>query len=110
MDIMHRYLKDVLIVGIPENEGRLINDDLDDFIKELLKLYNGKRKEVALDLSKKTYLNSTGLGELIKVKDRLMDGNVGLALINPTPRVQSLLDMVGVNQFFHIIGSEDELE
>ena len=109
MEIIHRYHNKILIVEIDSFDGKLVSEDIDEFLVELLKIYNGETKEIAFEMIKKTYLNSSGLGDLIKVKDKLMDSGVGLVLINPTNRVVSLLEMVGVDQFFNIVESEDEL-
>ncbi len=109
MGLAHRFYKDFLIVAIDGSDGKLVSEDVDDLIDETLKLYDGKRKEIALDLTNKSYLNSSGLGDLIKVKDRFSDEGVSLVLINPTARVLSLLEMVGVIQFFKIIAREDNL-
>jgi anti-anti-sigma factor len=109
MEIRHHYKNKTLVVDVNGNDGKLIKDDLELFIKEILKLHTKESKEIAVNLSNKTYLNSSGLGDLIKVKDSLMDNGVGLVLINPTARVVSLLEMVGVDQFFHIVSKEDDL-
>lgn len=111
MALIHRNYKDILIVEIGDSDGKLVAEEMDDFIDEVLSLYKGrgKGKEIALDMSKKSYLNSSGLGDLIKVKDRFMDDGITLVLIKPTARVYSLLEMVGVVQFFKIIEREEDL-
>ncbi|MBN1533879.1 MAG: STAS domain-containing protein [Spirochaetes bacterium] len=109
MGLEHRFVKDILVVNIAGSDGTLAPQGVDEVISEILGLYNGKRKEIALDLTQKTYLNSSGLGDLIKVKDRFSDEGVELVLINPTPRVTSLLEMVGVIQFFKIIPGVEDL-
>ncbi len=50
-----------------------------------------------------------GLGELVKVKDRLMYSGIELALINCAPRVASLITVAGADRFFKVVRSEDEL-
>jgi len=109
MDIVYKYVNNVLIIDISENDGKLSVDDISIFIKDILKINEGRSNRIAFDMTKKEYLNSSGLGELIKVKDHLFDEGIELILINPTARVESLLSMVGVDQFFHIASSEDTL-
>jgi anti-anti-sigma factor len=99
----------VLVVSLPEGEGRLSGVDIDDFIAELMKIIIPSAKAIAFNISKKSFLNSSGLGDLVKVKDSLLDRQMDLILISPSPRVQSLLSMVGVDQFFRIIDGEDQL-
>jgi anti-sigma B factor antagonist len=106
----HHYHKNTLIVEISEGDGKLVSQSIEDFINELLSLNTGKKKEIVLDMSKKGYLNSSGLGDLIKLKDMLTDQGIDLMLLQPTSRVMSLLEMVGVTQFFKIINDKDELQ
>ena len=109
MNIEHRFINDVLVIDLREGEGRLSDGDIDDFIGGILGMEGLEKGTVALNLSMKAYLNSSGLSDLIKVKDRLMDRGVEIVLISPTSRVMSLLDMAGVGSFFNIIGSENQL-
>ncbi|MFQ5602606.1 MAG: STAS domain-containing protein [bacterium] len=75
-------------------EGRgVIQDRVRDTIKK--KLHN-----VILDLSKVTWIDSTGLGELIASLSSIkkVDGN--LVLTNLQAPVQSLLKMTNLDQIF----------
>lgn len=107
MAVEHRYFNNILIIEL-DNEDAIIQYNMDKFIEDTMSLYKSG-KVIALDMSKKSYLNSTGLGELIKMKDNLFDNDINLVLINPSDRVKSLLSMVGVDQFFKIITDENQL-
>ncbi|MBN2077770.1 MAG: STAS domain-containing protein [Spirochaetes bacterium] len=109
MNVDHRTINDVLVIDLREGEGRLSEGDIDEFIGCIFGLAVAEKGTIALNLSMKPYLNSTGLSDLIKVKDRLLDRGIEMVLISPTPRVMSLLEMAGVGRFFNIIGSEDKL-
>jgi anti-anti-sigma factor len=109
MSVPYRIVNNYLIFDIPEGDGTLVGFELDDFINDILELYSENIKAVGLNLSKKNYLNSTGLGELIKVKDTLLDEQIKLVLIAVGARIKSLLDMVGVEEFFNIFDREEDL-
>lgn len=109
MSVPYRIVNNNLIFDIPEGDGTLVGFELDDFINDILELYSENIKTVGLNLSKKNYLNSTGLGELIKVKDTLLDEEIKLVLISVGARIKSLLDMVGVEEFFNIADREEDL-
>jgi HptB-dependent secretion and biofilm anti anti-sigma factor len=109
MELDYHVKGTVLVVDMPEGEGRLTSRDIDDFIGQVLGLGTTKIRKIAFDMSRKEFLNSSGLGELVKVKDVFLDKNIELVLIGPTQRVKSLINMVGVDQFFNIVDSEDEL-
>ncbi len=109
MSVPYRIVNNNLIFDIPEGDGTLVGFELDDFINDIMELYSENIKVVGLNLSKKNYLNSTGLGELIKVKDTLLDEEIKLVLIAVGARIKSLLDMVGVEEFFNIFDREEDL-
>ncbi len=109
MDIKHHCSGKVLVVDVPEGTGHLAGTDIDEFINGILDAAGSSIKTIAFDMVRQEFLNSTGLGELIKVKDNLLDRNIELALINLTPRVTSLIEMAGVDRFFSIVKNEDEL-
>ena len=109
MDIQYHFNNDMLVVDVLGVEGRVAAGDIDEFIDQIFKLCSPASRSIALNMSDKTFLNSSGLGELIKIKDRLLDRSMDLVLINPGARVQSLIDMVGVDQFFKIVKKEDDL-
>lgn len=109
MSVPYRIVDNKLIFDIQEGDGSLVGFELDDFINNIKQLYSDNIKVVGLNLSKKNYLNSTGLGELIKVKDTLLDEDIKLVLISVGARIKSLLDMVGVEEFFNIYDREEDL-
>jgi anti-anti-sigma factor len=109
MDINYHIKGSVLIVDIPEGTGRFSVIDIDEFIHGILEAARPPITMIAFDLSHQEFLNSSGLGELVKVKDRLMDSNAELALINCAPRVNTLLAVAGVDRFFTVVRSENEL-
>ena len=99
-----------MIVSMPFREGRLVEEGPQEFVDELLAIPDAASQRVAFDMSKVSYLNSTGLGELVRIKDCLMDRNIELILINPTQRVVSLLSMAGIDRFFNIIDDEHKID
>jgi anti-anti-sigma factor len=109
MDIACRAKGCMLVVDVPEGMGRIAVIDIDEFIHGILDAVRPPITTIAFDLSRQEFLNSVGLGELVKVKDRLMDSNIELALINCAPRVASLIAVAGVDRFFKVVRSEDEL-
>jgi anti-anti-sigma factor len=109
MDIDYHTVGTVLVVDVPEGTGRLAYIDIEEFIQGILEATKPSVTTIAFDLSRQEFLNSTGLGELVKVKDRLLDRSIELALINCAPRVASLITVAGVDRFFTVVRSEDEL-
>lgn len=109
MKIEHHTTRAALIIVVPKGEGRLFDDDIDDLIAEILQLKDRSVETIAFNLSGRSFLNSAGLGDLVKVKDALLDRDIHMVLTNISPRVRSIIDMVGVDSFFNIVESEDEI-
>jgi anti-anti-sigma factor len=109
MNIDHHFIHDTLVINLPDEKGRLTSSDIDDVIGMILQLRSSSTRAVAVNMSLKPSLNSSGLGELLKMKDKLLDVNIELILISPTERVQFLLSIAGVDQFLRIVNSEGDL-
>jgi len=54
------------------------------------------------------YVNSTGLGSLVRLADQLESGGGGFALVKIHPKVKVVFNMLGLNAFFKIFGSKEE--
>ena len=109
MEMPFRFKNNVLIVEIAGKSTGNISGDTDDFIEEIISLHNKESSRVAFDLSQKGFLNSSGLGELVRVKDALSDVGVSVVLIKPGERIMSLLDVMGLNDFFEIVDSDKDI-
>jgi anti-anti-sigma factor len=112
MSIPYHTYKNTVVFEIPEGEGPLVEyDEVSELVDEILAAISRESCDsVAFNMSKKNYLNSSGLGEMVQVKDRLMDHDISLTLISLQERVRSLLSMVGMLDFFSIIDSEEQLD
>ncbi len=58
--------------------------------------------QVVLDLSGVKYVNSTGLGSLVKYADTFRQSGGGIALIRVPPKVKIVIEMLGLHAFFVI--------
>jgi anti-sigma B factor antagonist len=62
----------------------------------------GGRAHVVLDLSQVEYINSAGLRELVSMWKRIKQAGGSLTVANPSPQVQKLLELVGLDTVFEI--------
>ena len=60
---------------------------------------------IEIDLSRTTFMDCTGLGALIALRKLARARNGGVRLVNPTPTVQRLLDVVRAGQIFEIVNT-----
>lgn len=74
-----------------------------DALEEITK--KGVRKLI-LDMAKVRYVNSTGLGSLVKYADKFKSAGGGMALIRVTAKVKIVIEMLGLQAFFEICADE----
>lgn len=99
-----RDSQDVRIISI---EG-----EVNCFDHEYLSYYMNKRidskKDVILNFSKLTYLDSTGYGNLVVMYKKQKDNNKRLALCQVNSEVYSLFEATQLTSILKIYESEDE--
>lgn len=88
------------------SSGRLFGVPVEEFLESFSEDIEGKFKNVVLDFSGKESLNSSGLGDLLKIHSRCIEQGIQVILAGVSERVASLLDMTGTEKFF--IMKEDD--
>ncbi len=110
MEYIVNRINNIIVIEIPEKEGGLIAPDIEGFIGHIEVLDKGVSNKIALDFIDKKYLNSSGLGELMRIKDVFVDSGADLILVNLMDRVRSLLNIVGADDFFIILDDIKDLK
>lgn len=84
-----------------EISGELDLASADDFLSEVSDVV-GDGLVLLLDLSGVTFMDSTGLGALIKVRNRLVDRDGELRLTAASSAVERVLELTGMAEVFGI--------
>ena len=94
---------------IIELKGKLVGGSLSDRMNRTLDnlLAQGK-KNIVVDLSGITILNSSGMGILISGYSKVNNNGGVLKLANITNKIQGLLSITKLNSVFEIYNSTDE--
>ena len=90
------------ISGIPELGAAHANDFRDEARRTLT---NGL-KNVDVDLSQTTFLDSCGLGALIALHKTACSRGGALRLLNPLPPVLQILELTRMHRIFDIINTK----
>jgi anti-sigma B factor antagonist len=100
--------KKVTLLGLT---GDVLINDTREFSRQLdsYLLAPGTR-EVALDLSRVGRMDNAGLGVLVSSSTKSRSRGCRLALLAPAPHVTRLLKQAGIEEFFPMYESEDELQ
>jgi anti-anti-sigma factor len=66
-----------------------------------------EQTEIEIDLSRTTSIDCAGLGTLIAVRNLIRGRNGIVRLMNPSPSIQQLLDLMRAGQAFEIVNTLD---
>jgi anti-sigma B factor antagonist len=70
-------------------------------------VYEGDAAMIVVDLTQLSFMDSTGIGLLMRMNDACVDGD-RLRIVNGSPAVVKVLDITGVRARLPIISSHDD--
>lgn len=79
-----------------------------EFKERMVQVVEGGKKQVVVDLSKATFIDSTTLGVLVGGVKRLRPSGGSLALVCSDPNILKIFEITGLDRVFAIHGSRDE--
>jgi anti-sigma B factor antagonist len=91
---------EVLAIGEVDQLGA---DNCQAFREQVYAAWSEDLKQVEVDLSHTTFLDSCGLGALISIYKAASLRNGRMRVVNPSPRVQRLLDVTRMHRVFEIV-------
>jgi anti-sigma B factor antagonist len=93
--------------ALAEMTGAIDGNTVPSFQATLEELKTKGIRRLVLDMSKIKYVNSTGLGSLVKYADTFKSTGGGMALIKVPAKVKIVIEMLGLNAFFDICADLD---
>jgi anti-anti-sigma factor len=104
MDIKSKAVnEDSVIIKII---GRLNIEEVQSFEKEFDRFLSSK-KFIALDLSGLKYIDSSGIGSLIKAMNMTKNSGVELLLFDITPTILNVFKLAYLDKFFTILSGKE---
>ena len=76
--------------------------------RRLLSLFEEGKTGLVVDLSKVTFLDSTGIGVLVDALRRLKTRQGRLVLVCPTERILRPFEITGLTNYLGIVGTREE--
>ncbi|MCI0446574.1 STAS domain-containing protein [bacterium] len=73
---------------------------------EFAKLCQGPPVQLILDVQNAKGINASGINELIKVRNEIVDRGGRVVLIGVNSRIQTMIDISGLNKYFPFVVSE----
>lgn len=72
------------------------------FRKVILKLEGDRRHDIIIDLTKATFIDSSGLGSLIEMFQKTQQAQGELAFVIVNPRIMKIIKLVNLDRVFKI--------
>jgi anti-sigma B factor antagonist len=104
MDIKTRQLEDIIILAVT---GRITLGEGNVMLRDVVRdLADNGTKKVVLNLSEVNYIDSSGVGELVKTHTTLQNKGGQLKLSSLNKRVHDLLEMTKLSAVFDVHNDE----
>lgn len=106
MQIEERPVGDVIVLGL---KGRVTLGEGDELLKDKINsLVNQGYKKIVLNLEAVPYIDSAGLGEIVRTYTTVSRQGGSLKLANLTKRITDLLSITKLLTVFESFDSENE--
>ena len=106
MKIVERLVGDVVILDL---QGKILIGEGDDQLREAVtKLADSGKTKILLNLAEVPYVDSAGLGEVVRCYTTVSRKGGKLKLLNLTKKIQDLLAITKLLTVFETYDSEDE--
>lgn len=109
MHFVYKYVDNVPVISFKRDDGSLVGYDINLFGEEVVSILKEDIVKIAFDLRSNPYLNSFGLGELINIRHFFMERGISCVLIVESKKIHKLLEMVGIEDLFETVASEDQI-
>lgn len=94
-------------MGIIENEheivffadGEFITSNIRHIEAEIMEYVDKSDKDIVIDMSNQTKIDSMAIAALIRIKNKLIDKERGFKIINPGMGVTRVLEISGLENF-----------
>lgn len=94
-------VREVGHVSVVDLSGRITIGEGDQLLREkVIELLEAGRMNILLNLSKVTYMDSAGIGELVACYKRAREKGGAVKLLQPIGKVQDLLALTKLEQVF----------
>jgi anti-sigma B factor antagonist len=106
MQITERQVGDVMILDL---KGKITLGEGDELLKDKVNsIVSQGRRKIVLNLAEVPYLDSAGLGEVVRAYTTVSRQGGSLKLLNLTKRITDLLSITKLLTVFDTFDTEDE--
>ena len=89
-------------------EGDLDSSNAQEIIKYVQELSKNGLVHLVADFSKLRYINSTGLGTILRISKMLVSNSGSFRIANPNESVFEIIEIVGANKLLNVYQTKEE--
>jgi len=90
-------------------EGDLDSSNAQDVVKHVQNMSeNDGLEHLVVDFSKLRYINSTGLGAILRISKMLLSKKGSFGIVGPNENVFEIIEIVGANKLLKIYSTKEE--
>ncbi|MDP8219753.1 MAG: STAS domain-containing protein [Candidatus Stygibacter frigidus] len=104
MEIGHRFIGNILIINI---FGELYNEQAMEMEYKLLE-YSTKSNQVIINCEEMEYVDSKGLGVLIKIQNLLKEKGGEMIVCAPSGKVQKVFELTHFDNLIKVFATQEE--
>jgi anti-sigma B factor antagonist len=106
MKIVERQVGDVTILDL---QGKILIGEGDDALRDAVKrAVDSSKRKLLLNLADVPYVDSAGLGEIVRCYTTVRNAGGSLKLVNLTKKIQDLLSITKLLTVFEAFDTEEE--
>ena len=95
---INEWSESILIAELADEPA--LSDELDNLIARLENVGEGQHLDVIIDMKSVTYINSSNIAQLLRIRKMMRDVNGRLLLCAVSDRVWSVFIVTGLDQVF----------
>lgn len=98
------------VIQVIEPEGILDSTKTADFHRQIEQCIESGVDTILIDFTNVTFMDSSGLGALVKALKTLQAGSVQLFLCSINEQIKMLFELTSMDNFFNILDDREEFE
>lgn len=105
---MNVEVEDLDGIKVVHVTGELTGGDTDALIEAVSNLLSDRQASIALDLAGVSFVNSAGLGDLVRLKAQANVQEARLIIANPSAYLRGVLEMTKLDKFLEAVDTVEE--
>ena len=105
MELKHEKIEQLTVVHM---KGSLTVATAQDFFSQIVSFLEGGETNLLLQMSAVNFVDSTGLGTIVRLAKRVREANGQLRLSDPQPKILEMFELTRLDKILPIFKTQEE--